>query len=120
ALQTPDVVATQYASWFAHLGDSTSILRERLRSLDHLLQIYGEPISPQLFTALGMLAGAAVLGLSALQTWRTADLRERLTFTFLLFSVWAVLFGPATESCTYIVMAPAVAWALVEAFQRRA
>src|SRR5262249_30273950 len=27
--------------------------------------------------------------------------------------------GPATESCTYVVMAPAIAWALVDAFQRR-
>jgi hypothetical protein len=25
-------------------------------------------------------------------------------------------FGPATESCTYILLAPALAWALLEAF----
>jgi hypothetical protein len=29
-----------------------------------------------------------------------------------------VLFGPATESCTYVVIAPAVAWILLDAFGR--
>jgi hypothetical protein len=120
ALQSPEVVAAQYARWFAHLGDSTGILRERLRSIDHLLQVYGYPVAPQMFAALGLLSGAVVLLLAAWHARRTADPREGLTFTFLLFSVWTVLFGPATESCTYVVMAPAIAWALVETHQRPA
>src|SRR5579859_6648691 len=38
----------------------------------------------------------------------------------MLFSVWVVLFGPATEACTYAVIAPAIAWALIDAFGRPA
>jgi hypothetical protein len=38
--------------------------------------------------------------------------------TFFLFSVWAVLFGPATETCTYVVIAPTIAWMLLGAFAR--
>jgi hypothetical protein len=37
----------------------------------------------------------------------------------LFFSLWVVLFGPATEACTYVVAAPVIAWALVEAWHRR-
>src|SRR5207248_9164934 len=87
ALQWPAVVAAQYASWFAYLGDSTAILRERLRSVDYLFQVCGHPVAPPLFAALGVLAGAVVLGLCAWHARRTADRRERLTYTFLLYSV---------------------------------
>jgi hypothetical protein len=119
ATQRPAVVAAQYASWGGHLRHSTHIFRERLRSLDHLFQLSGHPLAPQTFALLGAAAGAVVLGLCLLHSRATAEPRERLTHCFMLFAVWAVLFGPATEACTYSVMAPAVAWALVDAFRRR-
>jgi hypothetical protein len=118
ATQAPDVVAGQYASWFRHLGDSTSLMRERLRSIDYLLACYGRTIPPRAFALLGLAAGAGVLGMSLWWARRLADPRALLTRVLMLFAVWAVLFGPATESCSYVVLAPAVAWALVEAFQR--
>jgi hypothetical protein len=37
---------------------------------------------------------------------------------FELFCVWVALFGPATEPCTYVVMAVPVAWALGTEFAR--
>jgi hypothetical protein len=116
AFQWPGVVAGQYASWWHHLQDSTIIMRERLRSVDYLFEIAGHPLSPRTFGLMEVLAGAAVLGLCLLHAWQTADLREQLTRVSLLFAAWVVLFGPATETCTYIVIAPAVAWALLEAF----
>jgi hypothetical protein len=118
--QWPAVVAGQYASWFHHLRDSTEILRERLRSLDHLFGLVGHPLPGRWFAALELLAGAVVLGLSWLHARRTPDPRDRLTQVVLLYSVWVVLFGPATESCTYVVMAPAIAWALVDVWRRPA
>jgi hypothetical protein len=120
ATQWPDVVAAQYASWWSHLGESTHIMRERLRSLDQLFVIYGQPLSPEIFQLLEVLAGGVVLCLCAWQRRREGQLRGQLLLIFLLFSVWVVLFGPATESCTYVVMAPAIAWSLVEAFHRPA
>jgi hypothetical protein len=116
----PSVVASQYISWFDHLRDSTIIMRERLRSLDQLFTIYGRPLEPSRFAALGLIAGAVVLGLSWLEAWRTADPRRRLTQVGRLYWTWVVLFGPATESCTYAVLGPAIAWALVDAFRRPA
>src|SRR5439155_21431128 len=63
ATQPPAVVAGQYASWFKHLADSTVLMRERQRGLDHLLERWGAPIAPATYALLGALAGAAALGL---------------------------------------------------------
>jgi hypothetical protein len=116
--QWPAVVAAQYGSWFAHLQDSTGMMRERLRSIDHLLDTYGCPLSPGGFALLELAAGGAVFALCLRKSRRTADRRELLTETYLLFAVWVALFGPATETCTYVVMAPAIALALLEVFNR--
>ncbi len=116
ATQPPATVLEQYASWVRHMGDSTSLMRERQRSLDYLLERYGCPISPRLFALLGLLAGAGVLGVCLGWARRLTDTRTLLTRVYLLFATWVVLFGPSTESCTYVIMAPAIAWALVEAW----
>jgi hypothetical protein len=119
ATQPPGVVVDQYASWSAHLRDSTTIMRERVRSLEHLFALYGQPLSPSVFMPVQLLAGLGVLGLCWLHARRTSDPRQQLTMTFLLFATWVVLFGPATETCTYVIIAPAIAWTLVEEFSRR-
>jgi hypothetical protein len=118
--QGPAVVAGQYAQWFHHLGDSTGNLRERLRSLDYLFVLLGRPLPVRWFLILELLAGALVFWLCLRCFRRTDDARQRLTQVGLLYLVWVVLFGPATESCTYVMMAPAVAWALVDVSQRPA
>jgi len=112
----PGFVVGQYASWFAHLRDSTSLMRERLRSIDNLFFIYGDALSPHTFLALQVLAGLFILGCCFIHSCHELALRPRLTMMFSLFTAWAILFGPATETCTYVVIGPAIAWALVEAF----
>jgi hypothetical protein len=118
AAQRPDIVIDQYASWLAHLRDSTVIMRERLRTLEHLLTICGYPVSPEAFQRIQLLGGLAMLGLCLLYCRRTCEPWQRLRTAFGLFAVWVVLFGPATESCTYVVIAPVIAWHLVDAFSR--
>jgi hypothetical protein len=115
--QWPGVVVAQYASWFGHMRDSTEIMRERLRSIDHLFVLYAQPLSPRVFLLSQLAAGIAVLGSAKVYFLRQADIRQRAVFLFALFSVWAVLFGPATEACAYSIIAPAVAWGIVEAFE---
>jgi hypothetical protein len=120
ASQWPKTVLEQYASWFHHLNDSTVIMRERVRTVEYLLQVYGHPITPRTFAVLELLAGTGILGLCLFQASRNASLRAQITWTFQLFACWVLLFGPATESCTYVVGAPALAWALVEAVRNAA
>lgn len=119
AAQRPAVVVSQYASWWHHLRDSTEMMRERLRSVDQLFVVYGQPLSERTFALLELLAGLAVLVACLSVARRLTDRREILFRTCLWFSLWVVLFGPATEACTYVVAAPAVAWAVVAAWQRR-
>src|SRR5207244_11499934 len=64
--QRPDIVIEQYVSWLAHLRDSTVIMRERLRTLEHLLSIYGYPVSAEVFQLIQLVAGLAMLGLCLL------------------------------------------------------
>jgi hypothetical protein len=116
--QWPRVVIAQTLSWIGHLRHSTLLMRERLRSFDNLLEVHHHPLAPKTFALVGLAAGAVVLALCWFQTRRTAEARTRLVSILLLFSVWVVLFGPATEACTYVVMAPAIAWALLDVFRR--
>jgi hypothetical protein len=118
ALQWPSVVAAQYASWFGHIRDSTGINRERLRTVDALVQIYYHRLPDEAPIALAFLAGGVVLGLCFLWSRRRLSRQGLLVEVYLLFAAWVLLFGPATESCTYVVVAPAIAWTLVEEFQR--
>jgi hypothetical protein len=41
--------------------------------------------------------------------------RQLLTMVLGLAGCWMVLCGPATESCTYILVAPTLAWAVLDA-----
>ncbi|HEX5443024.1 MAG TPA: glycosyltransferase family 87 protein, partial [Pirellulales bacterium] len=118
AAHRPAVVISQYQSWLHHLADSTEIMRERLRSIDQLFVIYGQPLSQQTFAMVGLAGGAIVFLLCLRAVWQGCERRELLRRTFLWFSLWVALCGPATESCTYVVAAPTIAWAIVEAWRR--
>jgi hypothetical protein len=116
----PAMVLAQYRSWQHHLVDSAEIMRERLRSIDQLFVVAGRPISERTFSLIGAVAGGLVFLVCLWVATRGRDRRQTLTWVFLWFSSWVVLCGPATESCTYVVVAPAISWAIVEAWRRGA
>jgi hypothetical protein len=120
AAQRHDFVVDQYQSWLAHLRESTILMRERLRTVEHLFSIYGHPFSPHTFMLVQLFAGLAILGVCLLYAKKGAGVFFQAQFhvAFQLFTCWVVLFGPATESCTYIIIAPLAAWALIDAFRR--
>ena len=121
AVQTPSQAAAQTVNWIRHLTMSTGVTRgEVSRSFDSLFDVFGIGIGNHTYLVLEMLAGVAVLGLSLWQVRHSTNPRVVLTRVYVLFAIWVVLFGPATESCTYVVAAPAIAWVLVEAFDRPA
>ena len=83
-----------------------------------LLRVFGIVMDLKLYLVLQMLAGAAVAAVcffGQLKGWA----KDRL-FTALLTLVtcWMLLFGPATESSTYILLAPVISLAAVEAYSR--
>lgn len=118
AAQRPSIAAAQSSTWVTVLRETVHIRPAKYRSVDQLWRIYDHPLSPQAYAALGLFAGAAVLVLCLLQARRTTAPRELLTRAFMLCAAWVILFGPTTEEATYAVIAPAIAWALVDAFRR--
>ncbi|HEV3004494.1 MAG TPA: hypothetical protein VGX78_08525, partial [Pirellulales bacterium] len=118
AAQAPALVASQYHGWFAHMLDSTQIMRERVRGVDWLAMIYFQPLSQPAWLALEAAGGLAVLALSQWTRRQSDDSRVWLATTFDAFALWVVLLGPATEACTYVVAAPTAALAVVRAFAR--
>lgn len=118
-LQRPAYVWEQYARWFA------------TRSADNRLQYGSDVATHDLWVLLrslhvvigerayrfaqlgGAVAVAAVCLAGRLRRWP----QERLLVALMtLVCCWMILLGPATESATYVLLAPAVVFALVQSF----
>ncbi|MBX9678650.1 MAG: DUF2029 domain-containing protein [Gemmataceae bacterium] len=116
ATQRPEYVGAEYASWFARLkGDDRTMVAfgEGLQDMHLLLRMMGVYIPRNAF----FLVQAATGALLALFAWFAKDRwpRERLLMAlFDLCACWMMLFGPATESCTYIFLAPTLSISLIE------
>ena len=117
-LQRPSYVLEQYQRWI-----SSRAADNRRTSMDiaprdfaMLLEVFRIYLSARALLLLQVLAG----GLVAIVCWLGRDWPEnrRLVCLLTLASCWMLLFGPSTESATYVVLAPAVVLALVQAFQQ--
>ena len=117
-LQDRGYVIQEYANWFHHLQTSDRLsLPPELWYRDFRLLCHGchLDIRPSVYTAiqLAVAAGSAALCLSA---QRAGWSRERLLgLALALGCCWMTVFGAAAESCTYTVLAPTLAWTLLEA-----
>jgi hypothetical protein len=115
-MQRPAYALEQYANWIHSLG------QDPRRTLDNfgtyrdfwlLLKLLRVPISLQGWAAAQCLSGCAL----AVYLWMVhrrgaaADLLDFLLLT--LGACWMLLFGPATESATYVIITPSLALATV-------
>lgn len=120
ALQDPGYVKAQYLALVDLLQheDRTGDLADSYRDLRLLAAAVGLPLPAALWLPLQAIGGAAI----AAVCWRLrrrglADLRV-LDTAFALTSCWFLLLGPATEKATYVLLAPAVLWALLAAWRQ--
>ena len=74
------------------------------------------PITPWVYTLIQVGTGGALAVLCLWGKWRRWETERVLTTLFFLVSIWMVLCGPATESHTYLLLAPALILALVQSF----
>jgi hypothetical protein len=114
-VQRPSYALQQYANWIGSLRqDSRRTLNYFGTDRDFwlLLRVLRAPISLQGWAVLQVAAGAAV----AVYLWlvrRRGAAADMLDFLLLTLGVcWMLLFGPETESATYVILAPPVvlAW----------
>ena len=114
-LQRPGYVLEQYGNWVRSLG------KDPRRTLNYfgtyrdfwlLLRVLRVPVSLLGWAALQGLSGAA-LAVYLYLARRRGMPAEKVDFLLLtLGTCWMLLFGPATESATYVIMAPplVLAW----------
>jgi len=110
-LQQPDYVLKQYGNWVHTLGQDprrTLNYFGTYRDFWLLLRVLRVPISVQGWAILQALSGAGVAGWLYVTQRRGAS-AEQLDFLLLTMGTcWMLLFGPATESATYVIAAPPV------------
>jgi hypothetical protein len=113
-------VADQYQAWIStrtaedRRGWPTDKLPLDLWFLIHSFAHL--PIAPKIYSLIQLGTAGALASFCAIQTWRGWAKNRVLSGLFCLASIWMTLCGPATESYTYLILAPAVILALVQAF----
>src|SRR5262249_26261202 len=118
ACQHGNYVRTQYLLWLGRLGrDQRWDWPPHLayRDLWLLIRLFHVPLTPlgYLGVQLASAMGCAVLGMAA--RLRGGPRREVLAGILAVGTCWMTLCGPATESSTYVLLAPALAWAVLAA-----
>jgi hypothetical protein len=115
--QSPDYVLTQYAGWFRHVvSDDRQILPRELwyRDLRLLCHVWHVSLGRTAYLSLQVMGVGVIAAVCAVGQLRSWNQKRLLLVLFVLSCCWMTVLGPATESCTYILLAPALAWACLE------
>jgi len=115
-LQRPEYVAAQYADWLRSmmLDDRHGwAIESGYRDFALLCRVWLTPMEPATYCLVQMLAAAGT-ALLVLLARRDGQPAARLTPLLLaLGCIWMTVFGSATESSTYVLLAPSLAALLV-------
>jgi len=113
ASQDSGYVADRYGEWFRALtADDRKFWPPPLmyRDLWLLIREFGLPITPDDYLVIQILTA---LGCAALRWWLRHNPAQSLTAGLGLGTCWMMLCGPATESSTYAMLGPALAYAVL-------
>jgi hypothetical protein len=115
-MQHPGYVGAQYHAWLA-TGLSTRPA-ETLSYLDLrvLLRVFDVDLGAGEYLRMEFLAGLLVALAVVVPYYATRDKRVLLLQALGLTTLWMTVFGPATESQTYILAAPISAWMFLALF----
>ena len=120
ALQRPGYVWTEYHHWFAVLGRDDRLdadLFATWRDFGYLLRACGVSLSPRAYRIMeGTSGGGLAVFLFVGRHWKHWSREKLLGGTFCLGCAWMMLFGPATEAATYVVLSLPVCGLLVAAW----
>jgi len=115
-LQKPSYTLGQYGDWLVNLASDRRRAHEyygRWRDFYLLLRLLGIPISTTLWTFVEVTAGAVAAAICFLGTVRRWPRATLLLGAMSLATVWMLLFGPATEAATYVLIAVPSAYLLI-------
>ncbi len=106
-------VQQQYVDWLHSVDDRRMApYSVCYRDCWYLCRLWHLPVTLTAYMGLQLLAAAGVAGLTLwARRWSAGRSdREVLPYVLTLALCWMMLFGPSTESCTYIFLAPVLAW----------
>ncbi len=115
-LQSPAFVLAQYRAWAAALaGDNRWLWPPHMayRDLWLLLRNWNVSIRPEDYRIVQVIGGAGCAAVCGVLRLRGQTTPHVLSAVLALGSCWMMLLGPATESASYVLLAPALAWSLV-------
>jgi hypothetical protein len=118
ACQHSDYVCDQYAQWWHRLDKDQRWdwpPHMAYRDLWLLIRLVHLPLTPLGYMGVQLAAAAGCAVLCVAGRLRGLPRREVLGAILALGTCWMTLCGPATESSTYILLAPALAWAVLSA-----
>jgi hypothetical protein len=111
-------------AWRQHAGYVDLILHRRVdarfsgyRDLWTIWEQFQTP-DPQLYKLLQLTTAACVFAWCVWLAWRKESDRRLATGLIGMWLTWQLLVGPGTERLTFGIMAPLMAWAIVESLRR--
>jgi hypothetical protein len=115
ALQSPSYVPQQYKDWLAFGLNARGNPQGSHQLLDIrvVFEQFHFVMTDHQYFLLEIFAAAVVAILVVHARWRGMEQKRLILLTFGLATSWMTVFGPATESQTYIVVAPIMAWAMI-------
>lgn len=121
-LQHPHYVAEQYASWVRYLlkEDRQQLPVDYwLRDARLLLRASGVSLPAPLYLGLQVGTGLGLVVLCWAERRSPKPQRWQLTWVTGLACSWMLALGPSAESCTYVLLAPALAGALLGNWEKQ-
>jgi hypothetical protein len=115
-MQRAAYVMDQYAVWVHYLSSEDrqrGPITDWYRDFRALWRVYVATMSQRTYLIIELAGGAVVALVVLIARLRKIPLPLLLAFTLSLACCWMTALGPATESATYVLLAPAVAWGLV-------
>ena len=119
-MQRPSYVLGQYASWFEHLGGITRRSADESRAWRDayfLLRMVGIPITPGAWILVEAFAGITIAAFCVWGIYHSWQKQRMIYAAFALGCVWMVLFGPATEAASYMLLGPSIIYGLFESWR---
>lgn len=119
--QSPEYVSREYRNWLTYLGKDARLhvtLPYAYRDLRFIGLVWGWKMGERTYQVVQLAAAAATAAMCGLAIVRRWPEKSYLRLACGLATVWMTLFGPATESCTFIYIAPSLAWSLLDVWKR--
>ena len=118
-MQHPEYVVRQYHLWWLRVHHADSYRRywpiaAGYRDIWLLIRVWKLPINLAQYTGMQLAGGGVCAVLCGLTAWRGWPDRQRTLVVLSLATAWMMLLGPSSESCTFVLVSPAVVWWLFQ------